>query len=145
MRYKIIPGIFIFFWLFFFNTLFSFGQSLFILNDNVSFKFDDDSYLILLTDNPDSVNPYLDKPCIQPSSSNNCFSIVIRNHDTSKLKMTFKDLNGVKMGTLVWNKLSPGIYRFDWWKYYCFKISGVYHIDVKYKDIIETKKIIFIK
>ena len=120
-------------------------NSQFILKDNIIFKFDNDSRLELLVTNPDSVNPYLDKPCIQPSSSSECFSIIIRNHDTSKMELVFKDLNGVKMGTLVWYKLDPGIYRFDWWKYYSFEISGVYYVDVKCKDIIKTKKIIFVK
>lgn len=116
-----------------------------ILRDNIKFSFSDDSHLDLLSENPDSASPFFDNPCPGPGSPGmQCYSIIIKNHDTSYLYMTFKDIHGTQMGTFVWSKLNPGVYRFDWWEKYGFESSGVYFAETKTKGFSKTRKIIYV-
>jgi hypothetical protein len=117
-----------------------------VLRDNIKFSFSDDSHLDLLTENPDSVNPFFDNPCPGPGSPGmRCLSIYVTIHDTSYLKVSFKDIHGEKMGTFVWSKIKPGVYRFDWWENYGFDSSGFYFAETKAKKFSKTKKFIYIK
>lgn len=146
MRFKIRNICYLFLLLFVFTQL-SVGQTLFILKDNVQLSFSDDSHLDLLTENPDSLNLSLENPCYpQPYAYTlQCYPITARIHDTSYLIVTFKDIQGTKMGTFVWSKLNPGVYRFAWWENYGFELSGIYFAEATAKDFSKTTKIVYIK
>ncbi len=105
--------------------LFSFEKD--ITSDTVIFSSENVG-LCLRTHNIDSIKYYQERnKLIYPfSPSMYTYSANVYTYDTSALIINVKDKDYNTKVTFIWNSISPGAYRFDWWQYVNNLPSGVY-------------------
>ena len=103
--------------------------------------------LSIWTHNTDSIKYYKEKnKQINPFSlSMYTYSANVYTYDTSALVINVKDKDYNTKVTFIWNSISPGAYKFDWWQYVDNLPSGVYYIEKIINNVSETLKAILAK
>jgi hypothetical protein len=122
-----------------------FSTEKYISGDTVLFSSVDN--LVILTQNFDSIKyfPGENKLIYPLSPTLQSFSARVSTYDTASLTINVKDAYKNNIATFIWNSISPGAYKFDWWIYINDLPSGMYYIEKRINNDSETYKAIFVK
>jgi hypothetical protein len=126
------------------GELFSFEKN--FDGDTVTFSSENVG-LCVWTHNIDSIKYYQEKnKQINPfSPSMYTFSANVYTYDTATLVINVKDKDQNTIVTFIWNSISPGAYRFDWWQYTNNLPSSTYYIEKTINNNSETHKALLVK
>jgi len=122
------------------------NQSIFSQCDSVVFSSDKVG-LVILTQNPDSVKYYSGKGNypnpFSPSTIDVC--VFINSLEENKLTISVKNYFEECLMKFIWDKISPGSYRFDWWLYMHNPPSGVYFTEKIIGNDSVSHKVVLVK